>query len=398
MRRIVIGAVVAIGAAGLALGVPAGAGAVSPSAPVFHGKVTKNAKVGRPFTMTVRASGSPKAAITTTTAVPTGIAFTDLGTGKATLKGSFTAPGTFAIGVKATNSQGSVTETLTVTVTGTAQLTYCGTKSGTPTTSKVMVVFEENHDYSAIIGSKQAPTINAIAQACGVATDYQSLTHPSLPNYLAATSGQSYASSPWDSDCSPGGTCLTANDNIFNQVGSTRWKSYAESMTGNCSTSGASTYAPRHNPALYYTDLTSACATDDVPLGTTTSGALESDIATGSLPTVSTVTPNLNDDMHDGTIAQGDSWLATWVPKIVAGPDYQSGHLTVLIVWDEGSGSGNSASTVLLEVLSPYVATGARSATAFTHYSLLGAAESVAGVAPLGQAATANSLRTAFHF
>ena len=56
------------------------------------------------------------------------------------------------------------------------------------------------------------------------------------------------------------------------------------------------------------------------------------------------------------------------------------------------------ASTVLMLAISPYVVPGTSSATAFTHYSLLKAAEDVAGVSELGNAATANSLRTAFGF
>ena len=267
----------------------------------------------------------------------------------------------------------------------------CGSRTGAPTTTKVMVIYEENHSRSAIIGSPSAPNINAYANECAQASNYQAVSHPSLPNYMSSTSGVSYASSPWTSDCSPGGSCLTGNDNIFNQVGGS-WRGYAESMSGNCSNSGPA-YASRHNPAEYYTDL-SNCATNDVPMGTTTSGALHSDVISGTLPTFSTVTPNLNDDMHDGTIQQGDTWLAGWIPQITSSPDYTSGHLAVLIVWDEGSSDNN----VAMIAMSKYVTPGTVSTTAFTHYSLLKAAEDIAGVPELGNAAAANSLRTAFGF
>ena len=391
---------VAIGAVAIAIVAPGSteAQAVTPLAPLFHGSVLKHAKVGHAFHATVAAKGRPVAAITATTALPAGLTFTDLGTGKGTLAGTFAVPGTFVVGFQATNTEGTATESLTVTVTGIAAVsTYCGQRTGAPTTSKVMVIYEENHSYSSIIGSASAPTINSYAQSCGKATSYQALTHPSLPNYMASTSGVSYASSPWSSDCTPSVSCSTANNNIFNQVGPTHWKSYAESMTSNCSGSGSSV-AARHIPAEYYTNLASSCATNVVPLGTTTSGALHTDVAAGTLPTVTTVSPNLLNDMHDGTITQGDNWLSTWMPVITSGPDYQSGHLTILIVWDEGSGSGNTASTVAMLAISPYVVPGTSSATAFTHYSLLKAEEDVAGVSELGLAATANSLRTAFGF
>ena len=79
--------------------------------------------------------------------------------------------------------------------------------------------------------------------------------------------------------------------------------------------------------------------------------------------------------MHDGSVQQADSWFAAWIPQIIASPDYQSGHLTIVIVWDEGSGDGNVPSTVAMIVMSPYVVPGTKSSTYFTHYSLLGAAE-----------------------
>jgi hypothetical protein len=274
---------------------------------------------------------------------------------------------------------------------------FCGTLQGPPTTTKLMVIYEENRNASAIYGSAAAPDINAYAADCGSAQNYQSLTHPSLPNYLASTSGVSYASAPWNTDCVPGGTCLTANENIFDQVGVSGWRSYVESMSGNCSSTGTD-YLARHNPALYYTDLDSACAIDDVPMGTPASGPLAEDVASGTLPTFSTVTPDVDDDMHDGSTAQGDAWLAGWIPVITAGPDYQSGDLTIVIVWDEGSGSGNVASTVPMIVLSPYITPGTTSSTPFTHDSLLKAAEDVAGVPELAGAYTAGDLRTAFGF
>ena len=276
--------------------------------------------------------------------------------------------------------------------------TYCGTKSGTPTTTKLMVIYEENHDASSIHGSPSALNINTYASDCGSAQNYQSLTHGSLPNYLTSTSGLSYASPPWTSDCDPGGSCLTGNDNIFHQVGASGWKAYVESMPANCEGASNGTYDAKHNPAAYYSDVSAQCLTNDMPMGSPSSGALQADVVHGTLPAFSTVTPNLEDDMHDGTIQQADSWLAGWIPQIVAGPDYQSGHLVVLIVWDEGSGIGTLASTVPMIVMSPEIAPGTKSSTFFSHDSLLKAAEDVAGVRELAGAASANDLRSAFGF
>jgi hypothetical protein len=261
-----------------------------------------------------------------------------------------------------------------------------------------MVVYEENTDASSIYGSAQAPNINKYAADCGSAQNYQALTHPSLPNYMASTSGVSYAFDPWTGDCDPGGSCLTGNDNIFHQVGASGWKAYAESMSANCQMGSSSPYAAKHNPALYYTDVSSQCPTNDVPMGTTVAGALHSDIVAGTLPVFSTVTPNLDNDMHNGSVQVADTWLAGWINQITAGPDYKAGRLAVLIVWDEGSGDGDVASTVAMLALSPYVTPGTKSPTYFTQYSFLKAAEDVATLPELAGARSANNLRTAFGF
>ena len=110
------------------------------------------------------------------------------------------------------------------------------------------------------------------------------------------------------------------------------------------------------------------------------------------------MTPNLDNDMHSAGIAQGDAWLAGWIPVLTAGPDYRSGDLTIVIVWDEGTGTGNVPTTVAMVALSPYVTPGTVSATYFTHDSLLKAAEDVAGVGELAGAKTAGDLRAGFGF
>ena len=55
----------------------------------------------------------------------------------------------------------------------------------------IIWVMMENHSYNTIIGSSQAPYINSLASECGLATNYHNISHPSLPNYMAATAGLS---------------------------------------------------------------------------------------------------------------------------------------------------------------------------------------------------------------
>ena len=278
----------------------------------------------------------------------------------------------------------------------------CGTTSTAPTYQHVIWIWMENHSLSDIIGNtSQAPYLNSLATECGLATNYHNISHPSLPNYLAATSGLSMSQLPVLSytDCSVSSVCDTSAPSIFGQ-GET-WKAYQESMPSSCDKSNSGEYAIRHNPPPYFTSL-SGCATDDVPYT-----QLATDLASNTLPAFSFITPNLIDDMHDGTIADGDTWLASNLPTILNSAAYQGGHTAVFITWDEGSGgstgescAANTSDTscrVPMIVISPSTPAGATSATLFNHYSLLGTAEQLLGLAELGQAASYPTLVSAFN-
>ena len=268
--------------------------------------------------------------------------------------------------------------------------TDCGTKTAPPATyAHVIWIWMENHSYSEIIGSSAAPYINSLASGCGLATNYTAVTHPSLPNYIAATSGDTWGIA----DDNPPSSHPLAVAGIFQQAGSAG--SYEESMPSNCDLTSSGTYAVKHNPEAYYTNIRAACAADNVPMGTTSSGAFATALSSGNLPTFSFVTPNLCNDMHDCSVQTGDAWLQSWVPKITASASYQSGNTAIFITWDEDdSSSGNHVATI---VVSPYTTPGTRSAAAFTHYSLLRTTEQLLGITTyLGNAASAASMRAAF--
>ena len=238
----------------------------------------------------------------------------------------------------------------------------------------------ENEGLGSIIGSSSAPYINALANAYGLATDYSAISHPSLPNYIALTSGSDQGISD-DSD--PSSHPLSV-PSIFSQLAAGASRSLEQDMPSSCSTGNAGEYAVRHNPETYYTNLGTDCANYDVPLG--------------PVPDVSArftfVTPNLINDMHDGTIADGDSFLATFVPELLATPQYRTGTTAIFITWDEGSDSSNQVPCI---VISPYTH-GVRDATPYTHYSLLRTTEELLGLPLLGNAAAAYSMRGKFGF
>ncbi len=290
----------------------------------------------------------------------------------------------------------------------------CGTMALTATSYQHVVwIWMENHSASSVIGpgqpSAQAPYINSLATSCGLATNYHNISHPSLPNYVAATSGLALTSlAPFVSDCTPSRRCSTTAPSIFGQGES--WKAYEESMPVDCDRKNVGDYAVRHNPPPYFKGL-SYCkphrrqrhgpkVSFDVPYT-----QLANDLASGSLPAFSFVTPNLVDDMHNGTVTDGDTWLADNLPAILSSAAYQAGQVVVFVTWDEGEGGPSNdcaANTtdvgcqVATIVVSPSTPAGVQSSTLFNHYSLLRTTEELLGLPLLGQAAGANSMVGAF--
>lgn len=276
----------------------------------------------------------------------------------------------------------------------------CGQVAATaPHYKHVIWIWMENHSYNTIIGSSQAPFINQMANECGLATNYHNITHPSLPNYVAATSGLGYSAlQKFTPDCNPVPKCSTSARSIFAQGES--WRAYEVSMPSNCQRTNSGEYAVRHNPPPYYTKL-SGCSVNDVPYG-----RLAKDLAGSHLPAFSFITPNLIGDMHDGTIADGNRWLARNLPPILSSREYQSGSTVVMITWDEGErGSASKCATnttdvgchVAAIVISPSTKAGTRSAKRFNHYSLLGTAEQLLHLPKLGRAAQFPTMTSAFN-
>ena len=297
---------------------------------------------------------------------------------------------------------GGQTTTTTTTTSSTAANAGtgapCGQVSRPVSYSHVIWLWMENHSYEEIVGSSSAPYLNSLARSCGLATNYHNITHPSLPNYIAATSGlDTQALQPFLPDCQPSAGCSTDARSIFAQVPS--WRAYEESMPTACDHQDSGDYAARHNPPPYYTSL-SDCPQGDLPLT-----RLSSDLAANSLPAFSFITPNLCHDTHDCSVSVGDQWLAGEVPEILDSRAYRTGHTVLFITWDEGEGGSSDDCAanesdvgchVATVIVSPSTPAGKRSGELFNHYSLLRTTEDLLGLPPLGQAAGATSMAKAF--
>jgi phosphatidylinositol-3-phosphatase len=245
----------------------------------------------------------------------------------------------------------------------------------------VVVVVMENRALDDVAGNPSAPYLGTLASECGLATRYSGVAHPSLPNYLAMTSGSTHGVTD---DSGPLSHPIEG-PSIFSILGAD-WRALEESMPIPCDASSRGNYAVKHNPAAYYPGIAVACRTQDVAL---TDGAPDVSAA------YTFVTPNLCDDGHDCSTAAADAWLGHEVPRILGSAEYRSGSTVLFITWDENDSGG---SLVPLYVVAPSVPPGSRIDLALNHFSLLRTAEELLGLTPLlGQAAGAVSMTAAFH-
>src|SRR2546426_7550533 len=193
----------------------------------------------------------------------------------------------------------------------------------------IVMVVEENTDYTSVIGSSSMPYLNGLAQQYGLATQYYANTHPSIGNYFMMTVGTIITN-----DDSYGS--VVTDDNVIRQLlaaGKT-WKAYAEDLpsVGYVTLdvdNGA--YASRHNPVVYLTDVhdDATQAQNVVPFT-----QFAADLANNALPNYSFIVPNLCNDAHDCSLITADTWLQTNIDPLVKSAQFQQDGL-LIILFDE---------------------------------------------------------------
>jgi phosphatidylinositol-3-phosphatase len=243
-------------------------------------------------------------------------------------------------------------------------ITVSGGTSTVPSSSHVFLLVEENHSYSSVIGSSSMPYLNSLASKYGLATQYYANTHPSIGNYFMLAAGAIITNN--DSFCS-----TITNDNIVRHLltaGKT-WKSYAESLPSVGYTGcGSGSYVKRHNPLAYFSDVANSSEKNNLVPFT----QFSKDRINGTLPNFSFIVPNLNDDAHDGTLAQADNWLKTNIAPLISSATFQKDGI-LIIVFDESvdSDTAHGGGHVAAVVIGPKVKGGSKPTTLYQHQNTL---------------------------
>ena len=261
--------------------------------------------------------------------------------------------------------------------------------SNVPAFRHIYLIVMENQEYGSIVGSSATPYLNRLIQDYGLASRYDAVAHPSEPNYLALFSGSTQG-------VTDDGVHHLAARNLADQLedhGRT-WRVFAQNVPLDCfpgtvasgGADGAGTYARKHEPAISFTDIAAdpARCRDITNFSHFDPAAADFEL----------IVPNMCNDMHDCSVATGDAFLKSFVPRITGSPAFAGSVL--FVTWDEGTSGAGGGGHVATIVVSPLVNPGTVSAASDTHYSLLRTIEDAWHLGCLAYSCAAHDLRELF--
>ncbi|KAJ3346869.1 Glutathione reductase [Entophlyctis luteolus] len=255
--------------------------------------------------------------------------------------------------------------------------------SATCSIKNYMIILLENEDYATVIADPYMGT--SLASRGYLMSNYLGVTHPSQPNYIAITSGDTHWCI-WDLNCDVNAKSVA---DLLEAKGLT-WKNYAEEYPGDCYTgSNTGTYYRKHTPLIMYDNIhnnATRCA------GVVPATQLAVDEAAHQLPTYMFYTPNINNDGHDTNLTYASNWLQGFLEPKLTNPVYAN--TLFHIVFDESATQIFAPNHIYSLFIGKGIAgKGVVDATSYNHYSGLATVESIFGLGNLGENdASANTI------
>jgi hypothetical protein len=265
-----------------------------------------------------------------------------------------------------------------------------------PHSSHVWVITEENHSLEEVVGNSKMPYYNRLIHDYGLATQFYSNQHGSLTALMWFVAGTPVTTNEKTVSCNHG------NDNVVRALlkhGYT-WRSYQQNLpsAGYQGLYGGKddAYYRRHNPLIDFTDVCPGTGQDrnSVPYS-----QMARDFAEGDTVNFAYITPDVDEDAHNGTLESADQWLESNLPAILARPEFGPGGDGILfIIWDEGNtvryddrcsatvdkGCGGRTANL---VIGPQVRAGYKSTTTYHNQSVLKTVCVAMGLSPCPGAA-----------
>jgi len=263
--------------------------------------------------------------------------------------------------------------------------------AGSPFSGTVFTIVMENKSQGEILDGSEAPYIKSLAASGAVARGYtDAFVHPSEPNYIWMVAGENFGILD---DDAPAGNHIASTSHIVDQMemAGIDWGAYMEGMGEPCGVESNYPYEPKHNPFVYFDDINgwdgktftkpARCMEHVVDYA-----ELDTDLAADALPRYVFITPNMENDMHDGSIADGDVWLSRELPKILASTAFKEGGV-VFLTWDEGATRSTSNWSAdddpPMIVISPLAKAGYVSEEPYDTSSYLKTVQAILGLDPL---------------
>jgi hypothetical protein len=231
-----------------------------------------------------------------------------------------------------------------------------------PQPDHIVVVIFENHPFNQIMDSTHAPFFQKLARGGALFINSFAVAHPSQPNYFALFSGSTQGVNDDDNH-----TIKAPNLADALAAAHKRFIGYIE------------TGSPRkHNPWESFTNLRAM---------EQNLSEFPSDFA--QLPTISFVIPNLDHDMHDGSVRDGDVWLKRHLGSYAK---WSKTHNSLLIVTfdEDNNAAGNQIPTIFYGAC---VRPGSYAAY-ITHYSVLSTLLAMYALPRFAEATTTPPIRT----
>jgi phospholipase C len=259
-----------------------------------------------------------------------------------------------------------------------------------PRYQHIFLIVMENHSYDDIIGSSEAPRINALATKYGLATNYWAVAHPSEPNYIALIGGSTFGVVD-DNSYKVNALNKPSLASQLEAAGMT-WKSYQQGLpspgyTGETATTEGEVYASKHNGFMNFLPYYSSAQRAAELAKIVPESQLAMDLSSDSAPNFSFISPGLCSDMHGAPscsggvslIRAGDTFVSQTVEQIMAASMWDQGNNAIIITWDEAEGvisfgpgdidgGGGKVATIVITSHGPR---GVQDNTPYNHYALL---------------------------
>jgi hypothetical protein len=277
----------------------------------------------------------------------------------------------------------------------------------------VFVIAMENHDASQIYGNTaNAPYINNTLMAQYARSTNFNDELPSLasePHYLWMEAGtNAFSDHTFTTDNDPSASNSTSSTahlvtQIKNATNGVTWRTYQEgqnSTTGSCPIASSGFYQAKHNPFVFFKDVSgnppsktnSYCSSHSKPYS-----SFAADLAANNVASYTFITPNQCHDMHgqsgcpnSNTIKAGDDWLSTELPRIITWVKAHSG--VIFVTWDEGS----STTKMPFLAIGPGVKVNFAGSVSYNHGSVVKSAEKILNLSVLSKVSGNNELTDLF--